>query len=163
MKTEYNNVQLKYFSWLANYQLVFGVIGVILLLINLGIATEIKNGMLFFLFKAILYAIPIYGGVQYHLGEYKSSMLYLKVGLILQIIGIYYHGFIYEFAVGLAAIADYMPDFNVISGRINICKTNIYLGEGEGVIISLNVIALILLMLLFKIESKFSNNINNER
>ena len=155
MKQENNKEHLKYLGWLSNYQLVCGMLGIVFLLLKIGLVFDVDNGLIFFTLKLILFSFTIYAGVQYHLEDYESCILLSKISLALQTIGIYYYGFIYEYNVGLSAKIDWYPQLYTFSGRAELGVANFYIDEGDGVIISLNLVAFFLLIWVYRIRGNF--------
>ncbi len=159
MKTQIESKHKSWITILSKYQLLGGVFGIVLTILNLGRFIEAENGIIFFLIYIILLAISVYGGVLLYMGDYEDGLLFSLISQILQVVYINNFGVLYKFVSGIGVLFYYDLIERKLNTSIDFFTAFFYLGEGSKQEIGVNFIALILVIFILFLKKQIFKNV----
>lgn len=157
MKTKIDTKCKIWVDVLGNYQIVGGVIGIVITMINLGKLLQADYGIIFFLVFCAMFSYSIYCGVILHVGDYDKGLFLSKINQILQVVQIAVGGIIFKFHSGFGITEYYYLDAGYFTTSIDLSTVNMYFMEVDDPVVGVNFVALGLVALIFYLEKNIEN------
>lgn len=148
---------------LAYYQIVGGVIGIIFLVWMVATTFPIQGlNILLYLLMAVLFGLSIWSGWLLIEKRIEAGLTLSKINQILQIFGIAFGGFAYEYVAGIAL----SPGINLQDGanftfNFSFSKFELYFNSSKDFArVEFNLVALYLVYFIMKLQKKIANQKN---
>lgn len=148
------NFTQKKINVLAYYQIVIGVVGILfLLLMNLKISSTLIITILG------LYSFSIYTGYILLQKNLKKGMDLSILNQLIQVIGFGISGFAYEYFSGVfLTIGFNITNDTIINYNIGFNTWTINLGSNSNLFINANLVAILLMIFIFRLKNKLNIN-----